>query len=103
MLRHKNIDRICAVALAATLLLTCGFMGAASLGWVAAADGIGEVTASNDFNRGVPGDMLSNIGGFPGGGSASGNEYTYQIVLFAGSVLVLIAGLIFAWKFKSNL
>ena len=62
-----------------------------------------EVTASNDFNRGVPGDMLSNIGGFPGGGSASGNDYTYQIVLFAGSVLVLIAGLIFAWKFKSNL
>lgn len=62
-----------------------------------------EVTASNDFNRGVPGDMLSNIGGFPGGGSASGNYYTYQIVLFAGSVLVLIAGLIFAWKFKSNL
>lgn len=61
-----------------------------------------EVTASNDFNRGVPGDMLSNIGGFPGGG-ASGNDYTYQIVLFAGSVLVLIAGLIFAWKFKSNL
>lgn len=62
-----------------------------------------EVTASNDFNRGVPGDMLSNIGGFPGGSSASGNDYTYQIVLFAGSVLVLIAGLIFAWKFKSNL
>lgn len=62
-----------------------------------------EMTASNDFNRGVPGDMLSNIGGFPGGGSASGNDYTYQIVLFAGSVLVLIAGLIFAWKFKSNL
>lgn len=62
-----------------------------------------EVTASNDFNRGVPGDMLSNIGGFPRGGSASGNDYTYQIVLFAGSVLVLIAGLIFAWKFKSNL
>ena len=61
------------------------------------------MTASNDFNRGVPGDMLSNIGGFPGGGSASGNDYTYQIVLFAGSVLVLIAGLIFAWKFKSNL
>ena len=62
-----------------------------------------EVTASNDFNRGVPGDMLSNVGGFPGGGGASGNDYTYQIVLFAGSVLVLIAGLIFAWKFKSNL
>ncbi len=62
-----------------------------------------EVTASNDFNRGVPSDMLSNIGGFPGGGSASGNDYTYQIVLFAGNVLVLIAGLIFAWKFKSNL
>lgn len=62
-----------------------------------------EVTASNDFNRGVPGDMLSNIGGFPGGGSASGKDYTYQIVLFAGSVLVLIAGLIFAWEFKSNL
>lgn len=32
MLRHKNIDRICAMMLAATLLLTCGFMGAASLG-----------------------------------------------------------------------
>lgn len=62
-----------------------------------------EVTASNDFNRGVPGDMPSDMGGFPGGGSASGNDYTYQIVLFAGSVLVLIAGLIFAWKFKSNL
>ena len=62
-----------------------------------------EVTASNDFNRGVPGDMLSNIGGFPGGGGASGNDYTYQIVLFAGSVLLLISGLIFAWKFKSNL
>ena len=62
-----------------------------------------EVTASNDFNRGAPGDMPSDMGGFPGGGSASGNDYTYQIVLFAGSVLVLIAGLIFAWKFKSNL
>ena len=48
-------------------------------------------------------DLLGSDAPAPGGGSASGNDYTYQIVLFAGSVLVLIAGLIFAWKFKSNL
>ena len=48
-------------------------------------------------------DLLASDAPAPGGGSASGNYYTYQIVLFAGSVLVLIAGLIFAWKFKSNL
>ncbi|MBQ9951928.1 MAG: CotH kinase family protein [Clostridia bacterium] len=34
MLRHKNIDRICCVVLACTLLLTCGFMGAAASGWI---------------------------------------------------------------------
>ena len=51
MLRHKNIDRICAMVLAATLLLTCGFMGAASLGWVAAADGIGYEDRLFDQSR----------------------------------------------------
>lgn len=47
----KNIDRICAMVLAATLLLTCGFMGAASLGWVAAADGIGYEDRLFDQSR----------------------------------------------------
>ena len=51
MLKHKNIDRICAMVLAATLLLTCGFMGAASLGWVAAADGIGYEDRLFDQSR----------------------------------------------------
>ena len=51
MLRHKNIDRICAMVLAATLLLTCGCMGAASLGWVAAADGIGYEDRLFDQSR----------------------------------------------------
>lgn len=51
MLRHKNIDRICAMVLAVTLLLTCGFMGAASLGWVVAADGIGYEDRLFDQSR----------------------------------------------------
>lgn len=51
MLRHKNIDRICAMVLAAMLLLTCAFMGAASLGLVAAADGIGYEDRLFDQSR----------------------------------------------------
>ena len=34
MLRHKNIDRLCCVVLALTLLLTCGYMGAAAAGFI---------------------------------------------------------------------
>ena len=34
MLRHKSIDRICCIVLAFTLVLTCGFMGAAATGLI---------------------------------------------------------------------
>jgi len=34
MLRHKHIDRICCIVLAATLMLTCAFMGAAAGGLI---------------------------------------------------------------------
>jgi len=41
MLRHKHIDRICCIALAATLLLTCAFMGAAAGGLIEADRSMG--------------------------------------------------------------
>ncbi len=41
MLRHKYIDRICCIVLAATLLLTCAFMGAAASGLIEDGGGMG--------------------------------------------------------------
>ena len=41
MLRHKYIDRICCIVLAATLLLTGAFMGAAASGVIQADTGMG--------------------------------------------------------------
>ena len=41
MLRHRNIDRICCAVLAVTLLLTCGFMGAAATGLISGERTIG--------------------------------------------------------------
>ncbi len=41
MLRERNIDRACCVALAVTLLVACGYMGAAAAGLIGKADGIG--------------------------------------------------------------
>ncbi len=41
MLRHKSIDRLCCVVLAATILLTCAFMGAAASGLIEADSPLG--------------------------------------------------------------
>jgi len=34
MLRHRNIDRICCIVLAAVLLIACAYMGAGAAGWI---------------------------------------------------------------------
>lgn len=51
MLRSKNIDRICAVVLACTLLLTCAYMGAAAGGVITADHTIGYETRLFDTSR----------------------------------------------------
>lgn len=51
MLRHKSIDRICGAVLALTLLLTCGFMGAASAGLIASDPSLGYENRLFDQSR----------------------------------------------------
>lgn len=51
MLRHKNIDRIACLVLAFTLILTCGFMGAAAAGWVVPNTQLGYETRLFDQSR----------------------------------------------------
>lgn len=51
MLRSKNIDRICAVVLVCTLLLTCAYMGAAAGGVITANRAIGYETRLFDTSR----------------------------------------------------
>lgn len=51
MLRHKNIDRICCIVLALTLLLTCCFMGAAAAGVVKGDNTIGYENRLFDQSR----------------------------------------------------
>ena len=51
MLRHRLIDRICCIVLAATLLLTCGLMSAVSLGFVEQNSSIGYETRLFDQEK----------------------------------------------------
>ena len=51
MLRHKNIDRICCIVLAVTLLLTCCFMGAAAAGVVKGDNTVGYENRLFDQSR----------------------------------------------------
>lgn len=51
MLRERNIDRACCVALAVTLLVACGYMGAAAAGLIGKNDGIGYENRLFDSSR----------------------------------------------------
>jgi len=51
MLRHKQIDRICCAVLAVTLLLTCGFMGAAAGGFIEGERAMGYESRLFDQSR----------------------------------------------------
>lgn len=51
MLRHKNIDRICCAVLAVTLLLTCGYMGAAAAGLITGEHSLGYEQRLFDQSR----------------------------------------------------
>ena len=51
MLRQRNFDRACCIVLAATLLVTCCYMGAAAAGLIGKADGIGYENRLFDTSR----------------------------------------------------
>lgn len=51
MLRHKNIDRVCCIVLAATILLTCCFMGAAATGLISGERSLGYEERLFDQSR----------------------------------------------------
>ena len=60
MLRHKHIERICCLILAATLVLTCGFMGAAAGGWIGVNTNIGYENRLFDKSRVHTIDIVMN-------------------------------------------
>ena len=60
MLRHKNIDRICCIVLAATLLLTCAFMGAAASGIIEMNSSMGYEARLFDQERVHTIDIVMN-------------------------------------------
>ena len=51
MLRERNIDRACYIVLAVTLIVTCGYMGAAAAGLIGKNDGIGYENRLFDSSR----------------------------------------------------
>lgn len=51
MLRERNIDRACCIVLAVTLIVTCGYMGAAAAGLIGKNDGIGYENRLFDSSR----------------------------------------------------
>ena len=51
MLRERNIDRACCIVLAVTLIVTCGYMGAAAAGLIGKNDGIGYESRLFDSSR----------------------------------------------------
>ena len=60
MLRHKQIDRICCIVLASTLLLTCAFMGAAAGGLIEGDRSVGYENLLFDQSRVHTIDIVMN-------------------------------------------
>lgn len=60
MLRHRNIDRICCVNLALTLLTACGFVGAGAAGLITADTSIGYENRLFDQSRVHTIDIVMN-------------------------------------------